>query len=262
MNILFPYSSILGLTTFMANLSSHFHAGGEIQHEPMKAPIQVEMVLVSGGTFEMGCNLSPLQECAFDEKPTHQVSITPFLLGKYEVTQEQWTDVMGSNPSHFSDCATCPVENVSWEEVQAFISRLNAQTGSSYRLPTEAEWEFASRNGSGSGSNLFSGSSQADAVAWFLDNGEGIPHPVGQKAANGLGIHDMTGNVSEWCSDWFGKYEATAQYNPSGPQDGKYKVVRGGSVFSKQEYCRVTDRMSLLPTQRNEGTGFRLALNP
>jgi formylglycine-generating enzyme required for sulfatase activity len=192
-----------------------------------------------------------------DELPTHQVTVSDFYIGKYEVTQAEWQTVMGSNPSNFTACGTnCPVEQVSWTDIQTFISTLNTRSGKNYRLPTEAEWEYAAR--SGGKSEKYSGSSDVNAVAWYTTNSGNTTHPVGQKQANGLGLYDMSGNVWEWVSDWFGTYSSTAQTNPTGATTGSSRVIRGGSWYDDASSGRASNRRSGSPDARYSTVGFRL----
>ncbi len=173
----------------------------------------MEFVAVNGGCFQMGDNFG--DGMADREKPVHEVCVSDFVIGKYEVTQGQWRKLMGSNPSKFNSCGdNCPVEQVSWNDVQQFIQRLNSQSGRNFRLPTEAEWEFAAR--SGGKHEKYSGGDNVDAVAWYGDNSGKMTHPVGQKQANGLGLYDMSGNVWEWVSDWYGNYPIGSQQNSQG----------------------------------------------
>lgn len=218
------------------------------------------MVLVEGGTFTMGCTGEQGDDCWDDEKPAHSVTLSDFYIGKYEVTQKEWTDIMGQNPSDFSDCDQCPVEEVSWEDIQEFLAKLNKKTGNNFRLPTEAEWEYAARGGNQSGNTKYAGSNEITLVAWWFEvNTDHRTHPVGGKAPNELGIYDMSGNVGEWCSDWFGDYISDAQSNPQGPSSGLGRVFRGGSWGSFDWGCRVSDRYYFLPFTRTFSTGFRLA---
>ena len=214
-----------------------------------------EMVFVQGGTFTMGCTSEQGSDCFEDEKLAHQVTLSDFYIGKYEVTQAQWRAVMGTNPSYFTG-DNLPVEQVSWNDVQEFITKLNSLTGKRYRLPTEAEWEFAARGGNNSRGYKYSGSNTVGDVAWYNSN---RTHPVGTKAANELGIYDMSGNVLEWCSDWFGSYSSNAQTNPTGPSSGSDRVLRGGSWYHDAIYARVSFRGYWNPGTRNFGLGFRLA---
>ena len=221
------------------------------------------MVFVKGGTFTMGCTSEQGSECYDDEKPSRMVTVGDFYIGKYEVTQKEWRDVMGSNPSGFSSCGdNCPVENISWNDAQEFIKRLNAKTGKRYRLPTEAEWEYASRGGSQSKGYKYSGSNNIDAVALYMSNSGRKIQPVGTKQANELGLHDMSGNVWEWVSDWHGNYSGSAASNPQGPSSGSYRVYRGGNWRSNAQRCRVTVRDYGHPPYRYNAVGLRLALSP
>lgn len=222
--------------------------------------IQEDMVLVEGGTFTMGCTKEQGRECSDNEKPAHQVSLNSFYISKYEVTQSQWREVMGSNPSYFKNCDSCPVENVSWYDVQEFISKLNKMTGKNYRLPTEAEWEYAARGGLKSSGYKFSGSNDSKEVAWHEGYSFHKTHPVGQKLPNELGLYDMTGNVQEWCYDWYGSYSKTSQLNPIGPKSGFTRVYRGGSWANTKEYCRISCRSYLGPVYKGKMLGFRLVL--
>ncbi|MBL7817297.1 MAG: SUMF1/EgtB/PvdO family nonheme iron enzyme [Saprospiraceae bacterium] len=215
------------------------------------------MVDVKGGTFQMGSNEYD------DEKPIHSVTVSDFAIGKYEVTQKQWRDVMGSDPPelNFKGCDQCPVENVSWNDIQEFLQKLNQKTGKKYRLPTEAEWEYAARGGNKSRGYTYSGSNTVGDVAWYTDNSGYKTHPVGTKGANELGIHDMSGNVWEWCSDWYGDYSNAAVSNPMGAAKGSYRVFRGGSWLRNAVLCRVASRNNSTPTARSLYLGFRLALS-
>jgi formylglycine-generating enzyme required for sulfatase activity len=219
-----------------------------------------EMVFVEGGTFTMGCTSEQGSDCESDESPSHQVKLSSFQIGKYEVTQGQWKAIMGNNPSYFSACDSCPVENVSWNDVQDFIRKLNKQLGKDYRLPTEAEWEYAARGGNKSKGYKYAGGNVLESVGWNTDNSGSKTHEVGQKQANELGLYDMTGNVWEWCSDWYGNYTSGAQSNPKGPNSGSYRVLRGGSWDCNAIYCRVSDRNFNSPDYRLTDYGFRLVL--
>lgn len=190
------------------------------------------MVYVSGGKFTMGATRDQLRNyvhCKKDEKPTHRVTLSSYYIGKYEVTQAEWKAVMGCNPSKFKG-DNLPVEQVSWNDCQTFIRRLNSLTGKNFRLLTEAEWEFAARGGNNSRDYKYSGSNNIDSVAWYGHNSGGMTHPVGQKSPNELGLYDMTGNVSEWCQDWYGSYSSSSQTNPIGPFSGSTRVLRGGGL--------------------------------
>ena len=221
--------------------------------------IMRNMVYVEGGTFTMGAT-SEQQNPYDDEKPTHRVSLSSFYIGKYEVTQALWKAVMGSNPSNWKG-DNLPVENVSWNDCQTFLRKLNAMTGKNFRLPTEAEWEYAARGGNLSRGYQYSGSKKIDDVAWYDNNSGGETHPVGTKAPNELGIYDMSGNVWEWCQDWYGDYHGYSQTNPTGPSSGSYRVYRGGSLGGLAWYCRVAYRNYYVPGYRCNGLGLRLALS-
>ena len=221
--------------------------------------IMRNMVYVEGGTFTMGAT-SEQKKPDDDEKPTHRVSLSSFYIGKYEVTQALWKAVMGSNPSHWKG-DNLPVENVSWNDCQTFLRKLNAMTGQNFRLPTEAEWEFSARGGNWSRGYQYSGSNVLSDVAWYYDNSGSKTHNVGTKAPNELGIYDMSGNVWEWCQDWKGSYIGSAQTNPKGPSSGSYRVDRGGSWFNFAWSCRVACRYCHTPDYRYFDLGFRLALS-
>lgn len=178
--------------------------------------VSFDMVWVEGGTFRMGATSEQGSDAWGGEKPVHSVTLSGYYIGKTEVTQALWKAVMGSNPSEFKG-DNLPVEQVSWDDCQEFIRKLNSLTGQHFRLPTEAEWEFACRGGNNSCGYKYSGSNDIDNVAWYFDNSGHKTHPVGTKAQNELGIYDMSGNVWEWCSDWYGNYSSGAQTNPKGP---------------------------------------------
>ena len=229
------------------------------------------MVAVQGGTFKMGADIVNDAEASDDEMPTHLVEVSDFLIGRHEVTQSLWTAVMGTNPSFFQEDQR-PVECVSWEDCMAFIARLNAMTGKHFRLPTEAEWEYAAKGGQHHSTSIYSGSDDIDAVAWWAGNagnaiGGGHPdygtHPVGSKYSNPLGIYDMTGNVVEWCSDRYDAkyYSHSSKKNPRGSHDGTEYVVRGGGWNYAAKSCRVTNRDSNFPNYSNNTLGLRLALD-
>ena len=216
------------------------------------------MVYVEGGTFKMGATSEQKSEAYLDEIPAHKVILSSFSIGRYEVTQEEWQAVMGSNPSYFKGSRK-PVENVSWDDCQEFIRKLNTMTGKQFRLPTEAEWEFASRGGIKSQGYKYSGSNNLNSVAWYDDNSGNTTHDVGQKSPNELGIYDMSGNVWEWCSDWYGNYSSSSQTNPTGDYSGPFRVYRGGSWNDDARLCRVSFRGRSTPGYRSIILGFRLA---
>ena len=217
------------------------------------------MVQVEGGTFMMGATPEQGSDAKIKEKPAHQVTVSSFSIGRYLVTQEEWKTVMGDNPSYFKGDKN-PVENVSWDNCQEFISKLNALTGKRFRLPTEAEWEFAARGGKMSRHYKYAGSNDVDHVTWHSENSNTSAHPVGMKKPNELGLYDMSGNVWEWCSDWYGPYTASSQTNPKGPASGAYRVIRGGGWYYSAKYCRVSIRRNYTPTNTYFNLGFRLAL--
>jgi formylglycine-generating enzyme required for sulfatase activity len=219
--------------------------------------VTFEMVYVEGGTFTMGCTSEQGSDCETDEKPAHQVTLSSYYMGKFEVTQALWQAVMGSNPSNFKG-SNLPVENVSWDDIQGFIRKLNSLTGHTYRLPTEAEWEFAARGGTKSNGYKYSGSNTIDQVAWYTDNSSSMTHSIGLKQANELGIYDMTGNVWEWCQDCYGAYTSGFQSNPTGASTGSIRVLRGGSWYYNAGYCRVSYRYYSRPSYRFIIYGFRL----
>ncbi|MEO6037670.1 MAG: formylglycine-generating enzyme family protein, partial [Saprospiraceae bacterium] len=223
------------------------------------AKISSDMISVTGGTFTMGCLDGRDGVCNDIEKPAHQVTLSGFRIARYEVTQRQWEAVMGENPSNFKSCPDCPVENVSWDDVQDFLKKLNSATGQHYRLPTEAEWEYAARGGSKSKNYQYSGSNDAGSVAWYTGISGDKTQPVGGKKANELGLYDMSGNVYEWCSDWYGDYSAEVQTNPKGAKSGADRVLRGGSWLSYAANCRAAYRSSSAPQYRLNNLGFRVA---
>ncbi len=223
--------------------------------------MEIEMVWVSGGTFSMGATTEQSGDAYSDEIPAHRVTLGGYYIGKYEVTQKLWKAVMGSNPSRFKG-DNLPVENVSWNDVQEFIRKLNQLTGKSYRLPTEAEWEYAARGGGSSLVYKYSGSNNIGSVAWYRGNSGYGTHPVGSKSPNELGIYDMSGNVWEWCQDWYdnGYYDKLPQRNPTGPTSGVHRVCRGGSWYDDDRSCRVSNRSRSNSSNRRNYLGFRLVL--
>ena len=214
------------------------------------------MVEVEGGTFAMGgsgvgSNL--------DESPIHDVTLDTYFIGETEVTQSLWKAVMGDNPSH-NVGDDKPVDNISWDMAQEFVEMLSYLSGKTFRLPTEAEWEYAARGGNRTNNYKYSGSNSVNNVAWYDDNSSYVSHDVKTKIPNELGIYDMSGNVFEWCSDWYGSYNSSAQTNPVGPESGNNKVVRGGSFSYSDSYCRVADRFSGTPSWSDVCYGFRLVM--
>ncbi len=222
--------------------------------------VSFNMVRVDGGTFTMGATSEQGSDAYDDEKPAHQVTLSTYSIGETEVTQELWQAVMGSNPSQFKGDQK-PVEQVSWNDCQTFISKLNQLTGRRFRLPTEAEWEYAARGGSKSRGYKYSGSNSIGDVAWYDSNSSSKTHPVKTKQANELGLYDMSGNVDEWCQDRYGDYSSGSQTNPTGPSSGSDRVSRGGCWGHKfARYCRVANRSYCTPDNRYSSLGLRLAL--
>ena len=222
--------------------------------------LTANMVYVSGGTFTMGATSEQGSDAYNDEKPVHSVTLSSFYICKYEVTQALWNAVMGSNPSNWKG-DDLPVETVSRDDCQTFIRKLNALTGKNFRLPTEAEWEFAARGGNNSREYKYAGSNNIKTVAWYLGNSGDKTHVVGTKSPNELGLYDMTGNVWEWCQDWYGSYSSASQTNPTGASSGSNRVLRGGCCGRSAWYCRSSLRIIGTPDGRNDGFGLRLVLS-
>ncbi|MBQ9218416.1 MAG: SUMF1/EgtB/PvdO family nonheme iron enzyme [Muribaculaceae bacterium] len=232
--------------------------------------VSFNMVEVQGGTFMMGAT-EEQGEIGDSGLPVHQVTLSGFSIAQTEVTQLLWMAVMGNNPSLCNGVqygfdngvdVLRPVECVSWDDCQVFIAKLNELTGQNFRLPTEAEWEFAARGGNKTQGYRYAGSNTADDVAWYEDNSELLTHRVGTKAPNELGLYDMSGNVFEWCQDWYGDYSAEPQVNPTGPDSGTYRVVRGGEASWKEVLLRSSSRSNCEPesTGGDSFVGLRLAL--
>ena len=239
---------------------SSLASGGNTISIPVKKGISIEMVKVEAGTFMMGAT-SEMQNSGDNEKPVHQVTLTKdYYMGKYEVTQALWQAVMGSNPSKFKG-DYLPVEMVSWDDCQEFIGKLNSMTGRKFRLPTEAEWEYAARGGKKSRGYQYSGSNSISDVAWYTDNSGRKTHPVGTKQSNELGLYDMAGNVWEWCQDWYDSYVSSSQTNPTGVVLGWSRVYRGGGWNNYPSSCRSSYRSYNAPYSCYIGLGFRLVLS-
>jgi formylglycine-generating enzyme required for sulfatase activity len=211
--------------------------------------VTMEFILIRPGSFTMGSN-----------KVTHKVTLTkPFYLGKYEVTQEQWEKVMGNNPSQFKG-AKNPVERVSWNDCQSFVAKLQEKvSGQTFRLPTEAEWEYSCRAGATGDYCYGDDRGSLAEYAWYDGNANNTTHPVGEKKPNAWGLYDMHGNVWEWCADWYGEYSATAVDDPQGTSSGAGRACRGGDWFHYAGLCRTTDRYNSDPTSSNNIIGFRVA---
>ncbi|MBR1766747.1 MAG: formylglycine-generating enzyme family protein [Bacteroidales bacterium] len=235
--------------------------------------VSVEMVHVEGGSFTMGNNDTPkgVKLTYALARPEHRVTVGSFYIGRFEVTQGLWKAVMGSNPSKFNSDDNLPVECVSWNDAQQFALMLSQMTGRRFRLPTEAEWEYAARGGArgvqrgsrGTAGNPYAGCKdrgQLQRYCWFCVNSGGSTHPVGQLAPNELGLYDLSGNVAEWCQDWVEEYPTEEQTNPRGPMQGENRVLRGGHYNSTSAACTVYDRGWYLPTGRYELFGLRLVM--
>ena len=222
--------------------------------------LEFKMIKVEGGTFSMGATSEQSSVADVDEYPVHSVTLSDYYIGETEVTQELWQAVMGSNPSYFEGDNQRPVESVSWNACQKFIKKLNRLTGKEFRLPTEAEWEYAARGGKYSRGYKYSGSNNSDEVAWYDSNSGSKTHPVKTKKDNELGLYDMSGNVWEWCNDRYGDYQSNSQTNPTGPSEGKYCVIRGGGWNYFDRYVRVSYRDYGTPGSRAFNGGLRLAL--
>ncbi len=228
---------------------------------------QPPMIFVKGGEFKMGQSNPNISGTGLSasEQPVHDVNVDDFYIGKYEVTQRLWMSVMGNNQSHHEKCNLCPVENISRYEVNDFILKLNEKTGKNYRLPTEAEWEYAARGGIKTQNRKFSGANDLESVGWFFGNADNNTHTVGQKKPNELGIYDMSGNVFEWCGDVFLRdfYKSSEYRNPFGPKlraPNDVLVIRGGSINGLENFCRSAARASFNPNDKREDIGLRLVL--
>ncbi len=241
--------------TFVLTCALLIAAAGRADSAP-----KIVMVYVKGGCYHMGDTFGGGHT---SEKPVHEVCVDDFYIGKYPVTQAEWQAVTNSNPSHFKDCGgNCPAEQVLWKDAVAFIEKLNRISGKNYRLPTEAEWEYAAR--SGGKKEKYSGGNRASTLAWYSDNSGGKTHPVGLKAPNGLGIYDMSGNVWQWVSDWYDPkyYSRSPRENPQGPASGTLHVIRGGAWLGSTWFARASYR-GILPEgfKRIDHIGLRLAMS-
>ena len=258
---------------------NHLNTSEPSEQTFMVKGVEFKMIKVEGGTFSMGATSEQEYDALSCEKPVHSVTLSDYYIGETEVTQELWEAVMGSNPSYFEGDNQRPVESVSWNACQKFIKKLNRLTGKEFRLPTEAEWEYAARGGKHCKDYVYkySGSNNADEVAWYWQNsgdkylsGEWNSdriiknncktHSVKTKKANKLGLYDMSGNVWEWCNDWWGCYQSNSQTNPTGPSEGGFRVLRGGSWSSLDGVVRVSYRNGDTPGSRDFYSGLRLAL--
>ncbi|MBQ7711878.1 MAG: formylglycine-generating enzyme family protein [Bacteroidales bacterium] len=222
--------------------------------------VSFDMVKVKAGSFVMGCTDEQGGDCDDDESPYHRVTITrDYYIGKFEVTQKLYEAVMGENPSQWKSIDR-PVECVSWKDAQLFCAELSRITGRQFSLPTEAEWEYAARGGQKSTGAKYSGGYAINKVAWYDGNSGSQTHPVGQLRPNELGIYDMSGNVWEWCQDWYGRYNSASQTDPTGPS-GVFRVLRGGGWGSYARGCRVAARDSNTSSNRTDHYGFRVVLH-
>ena len=219
------------------------------------------MVMVKGGTFVMGCTPDMDPDAFRNESPVHEVTVLSYYIGQTEVTQELWLAVMGTNPSGFLGDLQCPVEHVTLFECAVFVDKLSALTGLVFRLPTEAEWEFAARGGVFSRGFKYAGSDDVLSVAWIIDNLASSTHPVASKMPNELGLYDMSGNVFEWCQDFYSGYNAAPEINPVGPESGINNVIRGGSCSMPAQYSRVAYRGNKSPYECSCDLGLRLVMN-
>ena len=249
------------LSVSAINLTPNWSASVTPSQRAVLEKLIANMVKVEGSTFTMGATPEQGNDAYEYERPAHQVTLSDYYIGRYEVTQKEWQAVMGDNPSKFYG-DNLPVDYVSWNDCQDFINKLNQLTGLKFRLPTEAEWEFAARGGKQSKGYKYSGSDNAKNIAWYEKNSGSKPHQVGTKEPNELGIYDMSGNVGEWCGDWYGRYSSSAQTNPTGPSSGSVRVLRGGSWYYNARYCRVSDRSLYNPSARSRCDGFRVVLVP
>lgn len=243
---------------------NHLNTSEPSEQTFMVKGVEFKMIKVEGSTFSMGATSEQGSDADDDEKPVHSVTLSDYYIGETEVTQELWEAVMGSNHSRFKGNNQRPVERVSWDDCQEFIKKLNQLTGNEFRLPTEAEWEYAARGGKYSKDYVYkySGSNDAYEVAWYYDNSGDETHPVKTKKANKLGLYDMSGNVWEWCNDWYNEnyYRNSPQTNPTGPSEGEFRVLRGGGWDYYDRDVHVSSRGACDPDLRFIDIGLRLAL--
>lgn len=252
--------------------SSYFYGGGRQNYTESAFGINMKMVYVEGGSYNMGCTSEQGGSCDSDEQTVRYVTVSDFYIGQFEITQAQWQAVMGTSvyqqqskaggSSTYGTGNDYPMYYVSWEEAKEFCRRLSQQTGKTYRLPTEAEWEYAARGGNKTQNNKYAGGFSLDYVGWYDGNSGSKTHAVGTKDANELGIYDMSGNVWEWCEDWYGDYRSYDTDNPKGPSSGSRRVLRGGSWNGYASCCRVSNRGSYSPGSRCNNYGFRVVCLP
>ena len=250
--------------TYMENFDGILiHWNEQVSEEQQEAirEIAASLVRVEGGTFQMGSDSEFAND---DEQPVHAVTLSSYRIAKFTITQKQWRAIMGQNVTwneNYGVGDNYPATNLNANDVKQFLDKVNRLGELNLRLPTEAEWEYAARGGKSSHGTLYSGSDDADAVVWHQGNAGNRLHPVGSLQPNELGVYDMSGNVWEWCSDWYGAYSAEAQTNPQGPNSGQRRVVRGGSFSYEAAFSRVTQRNSIQPNTQSFAVGFRLAMD-
>lgn len=260
-----------GGTTVVLGNTGRFSAGQDFIETALG--LNMKMVYVEGGEFLMGATAEQGMESDRDERPAHRVKLNSYYIGECEITQEEWAKVMGTSVQQQAAKANLatfrgigpdyPMYYVSWEDAKAFCQELSRVTGKTYRLPTEAQWEYAARGGKKADGTKYSGSGSIDAVAWYGNNSKSSTHPVKSKQANGLGIYDMSGNVWEWCSDWYApSYNISSTNNPSGTVVGSHRVLRGGSWYYSARSCRVSSRSYTTPGYRSYLSGFRVVMIP
>ena len=266
--------SIVLLTLFSAIFLMILQVSCKDEEEDWDAPVETgsvqftvrgcsfNMQIVQGGTFTMGATSEQgTHDPGSNEYPTHQVTLSDYLIGETEVTQELWISVMDGDDPATNIGLNKPVGTVSWNDCNTFITRLNQLTGEHFRMPTEAEWEYAARGGRLNSGYKYSGSDNVDEVAWYCENTDNTSQPVKQKQPNQLGIYDMSGNVHEWCSDIYELYPETAQTNPRGAENGPEHIIRGGAYLNTTNYCRVSYRFYYCPSQKSSYVGLRLAMS-
>lgn len=256
---------ILGILGFFGSLELKAQSAPDsVKTVNLPDNARIELVWVEGGRFMMGNDETPKGvKLTYEEaRPRHAVSVDGFYIGRFEVTQAQWRAVMGEDPSKFNGSDNLPVETVSWEEAQRFVTLLSQMTGHRFRLPYEAEWEYAARGGARGQGMPFAGYTRAtlDTCCWYCVNSHGHTHAVGSRMPNELGLYDMSGNVAEWCQDWMENYSGEEQENPRGPRYGEHRVLRGGHYNSTSAACTVYDRSWYIPSGKYEMFGFRVVM--
>ena len=250
--------------TYLENFDGILIHWDELVTEEQEAAIReiaASLVRVEGGTFQMGSDGELAND---DEQPVHAVTLSSYRIAKFTITQKQWRAIMGQNVTwneNYGVGDNYPATDLNTYDVQQFLDKVNQLGELNLRLPTEAEWEYAARGGKSSHGTLYSGSDDADAVAWHQDNANNRLHPVGSLQPNELGMYDMSGNVWEWCSDWYGSYSAEAQNDPQGPTSGQQKVIRGGSFSYEAAFSRITQRNRVIPNAQSFSLGFRVAMD-